>query len=111
MVRQPVRILYLYQFCFAALAASGLQMALNRIRRRGGRFTIFIIVMSVFACEAWQNGSPRWASTNSHLTADQAYRKTPLITFLEDRDHAAPGMYLILARPKDLIQPNDGDIL
>jgi len=110
MVRQPVRILYLYQFCSAALAAGGLQMALNGIPRRSGRFTIFVIVMIIFAGEARQNGSPSWASTNSPLTADQAYRKTPLITFLEERNHSDPGMYRVLARPKDLIPPNDGDI-
>ena len=93
MVREPVRILYLYQFCFAALAASGLQMALNGIPRRGGRFTIFVIVMSIFACEARQNGFP-WlvGSNNSPLTADQAYRKTPLISFLEERNRADPGI-------------------
>lgn len=111
MVREPVRILYLYQFCLAALAASGLQMALNGIPRRGGRFTIFVIVMSIFACEAWQNGFPlRGPSTNSPLAVDQAYRKTPLITFLEERNGANPGMYRVLARPKDLIPPNSGDI-
>src|SRR5204863_2454249 len=110
MVREPVRILYLYQFCFATLAASGLQMALNGILRRGGRFTIFVIVMSIFACEAQQNGFPRWVPTDSPLTADQAYRKTPVITFLEERNRADPGMYRVLARPKDLIPPNSGDI-
>jgi hypothetical protein len=110
MVRQPVRILYLYQFCFAALAASGLQMALNGIPRHSARFAIFVIITSIFACEARQNGSPWWASTTSPLTADQAYRKTPLITFLEERNRADPGMYRVLARPKDLIPPNDGDI-
>ncbi len=111
MVREPVRILYLYQFCFATLAASGLQMVLNGIPQRSGRFTIFVIVMSIFGCEAWQNGFPsRGASTNSPLTVDQAYRKTPLITFLEERNRADPGMYRVLARPKDLIPPNSGDI-
>jgi hypothetical protein len=110
MVRQPVRILYLYQFCFATLAASGLQMVLSGIPRRGGRFAIFVIVMSIFACEARQNGFPSWASTNSPLTADQAYRKTPLITFLEELNRAEPGMYRVLARPKDLIPPNAGNI-
>jgi hypothetical protein len=110
MVRQPVRILYLYQFCFAALAASGLQVALGGIPRRGGRFTIFVVVMIIFACEARQHGFPQWTSTDSPLTADQAYRKTPLITFLEERNRADPGMYRVLARPKDLIPPNDGDI-
>jgi len=111
MVREPVRILYLYQFCFATLAASGLQMALNGIPRRGGRFTIFVIVMSIFACEAQENGFPsRGPSTNSPLTADQAYRKTPLITFLEERNRADPGMYRVLARPKDVIPPNSGDV-
>jgi len=110
MVREPVRILYLYQFCFATLAAAGLQMALNGIPRRGGRFTIFVIVMSIFAREARQHGFPSWASTDSPLTADQAYRKTPLITFLEERNRADPGMYRVLARPKDLIPPNSRDI-
>ena len=111
MVREPVRILYLYQFCFATLAASGLQMALNGIPRRSGRFTIFVIVMSIFACEARQNGFPSLGpSTNSPLTVDQAYRKTPLITFLEERNRADPGMYRVLARPKDLIPPNSGNI-
>jgi hypothetical protein len=66
--------------------------------------------MSIFACEARQNGFPQWESTNSPLTADQAYRKTPLITFLEERTRADPGMYRVLARPKDLIPPNGGDI-
>jgi hypothetical protein len=111
MVREPVRILYLYQFCFATLAAFGLQMALNGIPRRSGRFTVFVIVMGIFACEAWQNGFPsRGPSTSSPLTADQAYRKTPLITFLEERNRADPGMYRVLARPKDLIPPSAGDI-
>jgi hypothetical protein len=111
MVREPVRILYLYQFCFATLAASGLQMALNGIPQRSGRFTIFVIVMSIFACEAWQNGFPsQGPSTNSPLTVDQAYRKTPLITFLEERNRADPEMYRVLARPKDLIPPNSGNI-
>jgi hypothetical protein len=86
-------------------------MALNGIPQRGGRFTIFVIVMSIFASEARQHGFP-WlgASTNSPLTADQAYRKTPLITFLEERNRADPGMYRVLARPKDLIPPNAADI-
>jgi hypothetical protein len=85
-------------------------MALNGIPRRGGRFTIFVIVMSIFAREARQHGFPSWASTDSPLTADQAYRKTPLITFLEERNRADPGMYRVLARPKDLIPPNSRDI-
>src|SRR5262249_6998203 len=110
MVREPVRILYLYQFCLAALAASGLQMALNGIPEHGGRFVIFVIVMSIFACEALQNGVRSWPSTDSPLTADQAYRKTPLIAFLEERNRADPGMYRVLARPKDLIPPNSGDV-
>jgi hypothetical protein len=110
MVREPIRILYLYQFCFAALAASGLQMVLNGIPRRGGRFAIFVIVICIFACESQQNGPPLLASTKSPLTADQAFSKTPLITFLEERDLADPGMYRVLARPKDLIPPNSGDI-
>jgi membrane protein YfhO len=109
MVREPVRILYLYQFCFAALAASGVQMVLNAIPRRG-RFAIFVIVMSIFACEARQNGLRSWVSTDSPLTADRAYRKTPLITFLEERNRADPGMYRVLARPKDLIPPNSGNV-
>ena len=111
MVREPVRILYLYQFCFATLAAFGLQMALSGIPRRGGRFAIFAILMGIFACEARQNGFPSLGpSTNSPLTADQAYRKTPLLTFLEERNLSDPGMYRVLARPKDLIPPNAGDI-
>lgn len=111
MVREPVRILYLYQFCFATLAASGLQMALNGIPTRLGRFTIFIVVISIFGCEAWQNGFPlRGALTSSPLTVDQAYRKTPLIAFLEERNREDPGMYRVLARPKDLIPPNSGDV-
>jgi Bacterial membrane protein YfhO len=110
MVRQPVRILYLYQFCFATLAASGLQMALSGILRRGWRLAIFVILMGIFAAEAQQNGFPRWTSTKSPVTADQAYKKTPLISFLEERNGADPGMYRVLARPKDLIPPNAGNI-
>jgi Bacterial membrane protein YfhO len=109
-VRQPVRILYLYQFCVATLAASGLQLALNGIPRRGWRVAIFVVIMGIFACEARQNGSPWWVSTNSPLTADQAYKKTLLTTFLEERNREDPGMYRVLARPKDLIPPNSGDI-
>jgi hypothetical protein len=110
MVREPVRILYLYQFCFAALAASGLQVALSGIPRRAGRFTIFVIVVGIFACEARQHGFPWWLPNNSPITADQVYNKTPLITFLEERNRADPGMYRVLARPKELIPPNGGDI-
>jgi hypothetical protein len=110
MVREPVRILYLYQFCFAALAASGLEMVLNGIPKRVGRFVIFVILMSIFACEAWQNGSRSWPSTNSPLVADQAYRKTPLITFLDERGRADAGMYRVFAVPKDLIPPNGGNV-
>jgi len=66
--------------------------------------------MSIFACEARQNGFPRWVPTDSPLTADQAYRKTPVITFLEERNRADPGMYRVLARPKDVIPPNSGDV-
>ena len=87
MVREPVRILYLYQFCFATLAASGLQMALKGIPRRGGRITIFVIVTIIFVCEARQHGFPSLAHQRIlHVTADQAYRKTPLISFLEERE-------------------------
>ena len=111
MVREPVRILYLYQFCFATLAASGLQTALNAFPRRSGRFTIFVVVMSIFWLEGRQNGFPsRGPSTNSPLAVDQAYRKTPLITLLEERNRADRGMYRVLARPKNLIPPNSGDI-
>jgi hypothetical protein len=111
MVREPVRILYLYQFCFATLAAFGLQMALTGIPRRSLRFTIFVMVMTIFVCEAQQNGFPSLGpSTDSPLTVDQAYRKTPLITFLEEQNRMDPGMYRVLARPKDLIPPNAGDI-
>jgi hypothetical protein len=111
MVREPVRTLYLYQFCLATLAASGLQMTLSGISRRGWRIAIFVMVMSIFACEAWLNGFPlHGPSTNSPLAVDQAYRKTPLISFLEERNRADPGMYRVLARPKDLIPPNSGDI-
>jgi hypothetical protein len=67
--------------------------------------------MIVFVCEARQKGFPWWMPTNSRVTADQAYKKTPLITFLEERNRADPGMYRVLARPKDLIPPNGGDIL
>jgi membrane protein YfhO len=110
MVREPVRILYLYQFCFATLAASGLQMALKGIPRRGGRIAIFVIITIIFVCEARQHGFPWWRSTNFAVTADQAYMKTPLISFLEERNDGDPGMYRVLARPKELIPPNGGDI-
>ena len=109
-VREPVRILYLYQFCFATLAASGLQVALSGIPRRAGRVMVFIIVLGVFACEARQNGFPWWLPTNSSVTADQLYSKTPLIAFLEERSRADLGMYRVLVRPKELIPPNCGDI-
>jgi hypothetical protein len=110
MVREPVRILYLYQFCFAALAAFGLQMALNGIPRPLGRLAIFILITCVFGCEARLNGYPLQRSTNYPLTADQAYERTPLIGFLEERSLENPGMYRVLARPKDRIPPNAGDI-
>jgi hypothetical protein len=110
MVREPARILYLYQFCFATLAAFGLQMAMNGISRPWGWLTIFIIATCVFAYEARQNGYPMQRSTNYRLTADQAYDRTPLIAFLEERSLANPGMYRVLARPKDRIPPNAGDV-
>ena len=110
MVREPVRILYLYQFCFATLAAFGLQVALSGIPQRTARVTIFVVVWVFFASEARQNGFPWWLPTKSPITADQLYKKTPLITFLEERNQADPGMYRVLARPKELIPPNCGDI-
>jgi hypothetical protein len=109
-VREPVRILYLYQFCLAALAAFGLQRAMNGISRPRGRLAIFIIVTCVFAYEAEQNGYALHASTKYPLTADQVYNKTALIAFLEERNLAKPGMYRVLARPKERIPPNAGDI-
>jgi hypothetical protein len=110
MVRQPGRILYLYQFCFAALAAIGLQMAMNRIPRPRGRLAIYIIVTCVFVYEARHVGYPLHASTKYPLTADQAYNRTPLIRFLEERNRANLGMYRVLARPTDQIPPNAGDV-
>ena len=111
MVRQPVRILYLYQFCFATLAASGLQMALNGIPRRWGRFTIFVIVMGIFVCEARQNGFPFVGLNEFSINGRSSLQETPLTTFLEERNRADPG---IIRDPepvlKDLIPPNSGDI-
>lgn len=110
MVREPNRILYLYQFCFAALAAFGLQTVLNTIPQPSGRLAIFIIITWVFASEAQQNAYALKASTKYPLTADQAYKRTPLIGFLEERDVANPGMYRVVAQPNDQIPHNAGDV-
>ena len=109
MVREPIRILYLYQFCFAALAAFGLQMVLNRIPQPRGRLAIFIIITCFFAFEAQQNAYALKASTKYPLTPDQAYKRTPLIGFLEERDHANPGMYRVVGSAEH-IPPNAGDV-
>jgi hypothetical protein len=110
MVREPARILYLYQFCFAALAAFGIQMVLNRIPQPSGRLAIFIIITWVFASEAQQNAYALKASTKYPLTADQVYKRTPLIGFLEERDLANPGMYRVVAKPNEQIPNNAGDV-
>jgi hypothetical protein len=110
MVREPIRILYLYQFCFAALAAFGLQMVLNTIPQPRGRLAIFIIITWVFASEAQQNAYALKASTKYPLTPDQAYKRTPLIGFLEERDLANPGMYRVIATRNEQIPHNAGDV-
>jgi hypothetical protein len=109
-VRAPVRILYLYQFCVATLAATGLQLILKEISPHRARVTILISIFAVFTCEALRNGVVLTVPTKFPLTADQLYHKTPLINYLEEQNAISSGMYRVVVRPLDLIPPNGGDV-
>jgi hypothetical protein len=109
-VRAPVRILYLYQFCLATLAATGLQIAVNRVSLCRTKIIVLISILAVFIFETLRTGIALTVSTRFPLTADQLYHKMPLITYLEEQNAISSGMYRVVVRPADLIPPNGGDV-
>jgi hypothetical protein len=110
LVRAPIRIIYLYQFCVAVLAGAGLHVATSAILRWHWRAVLSLIVIALFACEARWNGAQVLGSTNNPTSASQAYRRTPLISRLESENSLSLSPRRVLARPKDLIPPNGGDV-
>jgi hypothetical protein len=109
-VREPLRIVYLYQFCVATLAGAGLHVATKAIPRWRSRAVLSLTVITVFVFEAHWNGAQVLRSINDAMSASQAYRRTPLIRRLESENSSGPTPCRILARPKELIPPNSGDV-
>ena len=108
-VREPIRIVYLYQFCVATLAGAGLHAATSALRWRS-RGALSLTVIALFVCEARWNGAGVLGSINNPISAGQAYRRTPLISRLESENSLSLSPRRVLARPKDLIPPNCGDV-
>lgn len=109
-VREPLRIVYLYQFCVATLAGAGLHVATNAIPQGRARAVLSLTVIAIFVFEAHWNGAQVLGSINNPMSASQAYRRTPLIRRLEIENSLGPIPRRILARPKELIPPNSGDV-
>jgi hypothetical protein len=109
-VREPLRIIYLYQFCVATLAGAGLHVATSAILRWRSRTALSLAVIALFVCEARWNGPKVLGSTNDPMSASQAYQRTPLIKRLESENSSGLTPSRVLARPKDLIPPNSGDV-
>jgi hypothetical protein len=119
LVREPLRIIYLYQFCVATLAAAGLHVATKAILGWRSRTILSLTVIALFVVEAHLNlGAPQGVgygarvlgSINNAMSASQAYRRTPLMRRLESENSSGPTPRRILARPKELIPPNSGDV-
>jgi len=109
-VREPLRIVYLYQFCVATLAGAGLHVATKAIPRWRSRAVLSLTVITVFVFEAHWNGAQVLRSINDAMSASQVYRRTPLIRRLESENSSGLTPCRILARPKELIPPNSGDV-
>lgn len=108
-VREPVRILYLYQFCIATLAASGLNLVL-RDRNQPSRAIIAAITFLLFVTEARLNGRSATAPVSTPISADVAYRETRVIQKLEAENAARHNSFRVIGRPKEAIPPNGGDV-
>jgi hypothetical protein len=109
-VREPSRIIYLYQFCVATLAASGLQLITRGIPKRHDRILVVLAVSGLFAFEASRNANSVLGATNTPVSADLAYEHSPLIRALERNSLSSGSLYRVMARPNELIPPNGGDI-
>jgi hypothetical protein len=111
-VREPVRILFLYQFAMATLAAVGLDLILGKApRNRAVRGTIFVLILGCFLLEAHADrGKSLAALSKENKSGDSSYQRSPALAFLEHRSSEEMGLYRVLVSPKDLLPPNSGDV-
>jgi hypothetical protein len=108
-VREPVRILYLYQFCMAGLAAYGLSFAIQRLANwRACHIVAPILIFGIFLAEAYHQSSIFFLASHQSINPESVLKRTPLIAFLENEHKKQGGLYRVIARPQDLIPPNSG---
>jgi len=109
-VREPIRIVYLYQFCIAAAAGIGLHFLAASFRPLSMRALTVVGIVGIFLAEAKWNSPKPAASTQTPISADQVYRPDALVQKLESEHMSDGGLSRVLAQPKEAIPPNGGDV-
>ncbi len=109
-VREPIRILFLYQFAMSVLAAIGAQY-LSEVMTKNKRAQVFCcaIFISLILFEAFRLQDRLFQPNGSGLTPRQYYARTKIIDYLELRSIAEGEIYRV-HNYNDALPANIGNV-
>jgi hypothetical protein len=112
-VREPVRILYLYQFCVACLAALGFDWICRSLqfRRIPMQHIVALLLFTTFTVEAWFDRKVVLADRQTALTPDKVYGQSELVSLFRKENQRNGGLFRVYCRPRDVLPPNGGAML
>ncbi len=114
-VRQPIRLLFLYDFAMAVLAAFGLHWILEELRRRLHRGVHFASIVGAVALAwllvaAWEHREVYVPTRAEGRHPERYYERTPLVETLLKRRGEEPRLHRVVVVPKDVLPPNMGNV-
>jgi Bacterial membrane protein YfhO len=109
-VREPARILILYQFAMALLAALGVKLVLRRMNWRWLRRIVAILLVCGIAIEAYAALKYVGQPSLSPQSANVYYKPDPITDYLQGLNQSERGLYRVVLRPNEVLPPNLGDV-
>jgi len=110
LVRIPTRALHLWGLAAALLAALGLDSLLLRLRRQGVRLLILVLFAGGTLAEIYRFSHLLTQSADSELAPRTFYLENRMVAALAELNRAEGGRYRFMARPKELVPPNIGEV-
>ncbi len=97
LVREPIRILFLYQFAMALLAAMGAQWLLENVtRRQWQRLALSGALLALILFEVLSSQDRLFQPNGSGLTPNSYYARTQVVDFLDRQSAGESDMYRII---------------
>jgi hypothetical protein len=110
LVREPIRMLFLYQFGMSVLAAMGAQRLSELVtKNRRGQALCGTIFIALILFEAFKLQDRLFQPNGSGLTPRQSYARNKIIDFLERQSTIDGEVYRII-NYKDILPANIGNV-